>query len=135
MEYIEVIEEEKTDYMLHFEDACFPGSGYSFPCDKCGRILWDIVSHPAIARKSLAYCKAHQEEWTADSQSGKVVQNVCHVLYLVCPCCGRRVYFGGSEAAECKCGRWYSAFGKAINPPENYDDGGEWEEEEDYLTF
>ena len=79
MGYIDVVEEEKPSYKLHFEDARFPGSGYSFPCTKDGGILWDIIAYPDIARKSLDYCKTHPERWTAETRDGLVVQIISRV--------------------------------------------------------
>ncbi len=118
---MEIVEVEKKHYRLAFDDADIPGSGYSFPCDKDGRVLWESVSCPDIARKNLAVCKAHPERWTADSRDGRVVQIIRRVRYGVCPYCGRRVYFGGSST-ECECGQWYNVFGQEIKPPENWED-------------
>ena len=134
---MEIIEEEKVSYRLYFDDARYPDSGYAFPCDGEGKILWDVVCAPEVAKKNLAYCKAHPERWTADSRDGRVVQTISRVRYGVCPRCGHRVYFGGSGwtsymgTAECECGHWYTTFGQAIKPPE--DDA--WEEEDNYLIF
>ena len=114
---MEIIEEEKTIYRLHFDDAHFPGSGYAFPCDKGGK-----VCAPEVAKKNLAYCKAHPERWTAESRSGRVVQIISRVRYGVCPRCGRRVYFGGDGITECECGQWYNIFGQAIKSPEGLEE-------------
>ena len=126
---MEIINSEEVSYVLSFEDEETPGSGFSFPCSKEGNVLWEKVSTPEVARKSLAYCKAHPERWTAESRDGRVVLIISRVRYGVCPCCGRRVYFGGSGwssymgVSECECGQWYNAFGQTIKSPE------EWEED------
>ena len=130
---MEIIESEEVSYELAFDDALFPDCGYAFPCDKDGRILYTLSD---TAKKSLAYCKAHPERWTAESREGRVVHIIRRVRYGLCPSCGRRVYLGGSGwavylgSAECECGQWYNVFGQAIKPPKEWD---EWEEEEDYF--
>ena len=125
---MEIVESEEVSYVLSFDEEKIPGSGYVFPCDKEGSVLWEKVSTPEVARKSLAICKAHPERWTAETREGRVVQIISRVRYGVCPSCGHRVYFGGSGwssymgVSECECGQWYSTFGQAIKPPEDWEE-------------
>ena len=137
---MEIIEEQEELYELTFDDVLFPDCGYAFPCDKEGRILWDKVSDPDEAKKSLAYCRAHPDEYTPRTRDGLVVQIIHRVRYGICPICGRRVYFGvGGWAymgtAECECGQWYNVFGQAIKPPEEWPEEWPEEEEEDFFEI
>ena len=121
---MEIIDEEDKEYRLAYEDR--QGDGYSFPCDKQGRVLWDKCSSPDIIKKSLAYCKSHPEMW--QRKNGEVVTRISWTRYGICPRCGRRVYFVGGGwstsigVAECECGQWYNVFGQAIKPPEDWED-------------
>ena len=122
---MEIVEVEKTHYRLAFDDAQFPESGYAFPCDKDGNILWDKVSYPEVTRKSLAYCKAHPDRWTRQSRDGRVVAIIDRKRYGICPHCGRKVYLSGCGymgTYECACGQWYNAFGQEVKPPDEWDD-------------
>lgn len=122
---MEIIEEEVKEFCLVYEDV--HGSGYSFPCDEKGNILWDKCPSPEAIKKSLANAKARQEEWTG--KNGEVVTLVSRNRYGICPCCGHRVYFGGSGwaaytgTAKCECGQWYNVFGQALKPPEDWEEG------------
>ena len=123
---MKIIEEEAKEFWLVYEDK--QGCGYSFPCDNKGHILWEKCLSPETTERSLAYCKANPDKWTPRTRDGLVVKIIHRVRYGVCPACGRRVYLGGSGwasylgTAECECGQWYTVFGQAIKPPE------EWEE-------
>lgn len=121
---MKIIEEEVKELCLVYEDR--QGGGYSFPCDKQGNIVWEKCPSPENIKRSLAYCKAHPEEW--NGKNGEVVTLISRIRYGICPQCGNRVYFGGSGwasymgAAECECGLWYNVFGQAIKPPEEWDE-------------
>ena len=123
---MKIIEEEIKETRLVYEDR--QGNGYSFPCDEQGSIRWEKCPSPETTKKSLAYCKAHPEEWAA--KNGEVVTLISRYRYGICPQCGRRIYFGGCGwasylgTAECECGQWYNVFGQAIKPPEDW--GEEW---------
>lgn len=122
---MKIVDVEKTRYVLAFDDAKIPGSGYSFPCDKDGAILWDKVSYPEATRKSLAYCKAHPDRWTSQSRNGRVAEVIDLKRYGICPYCGRKVYIVGSGymgAFECACGRWYTVLGQEVKPPDEWED-------------
>ena len=121
---MKIISKEVKSYILVYEDA---NGGYAFPCDSSGRVLWhelcSPVCSPDMARKSLEYCVSHQDRWT--SKCGEVETLTSYICYGVCPCCGRRVYFGGDVSrAECYCGQWYNIFGQKILPPNGL--GGDW---------
>ena len=122
---MKIIKVEKTRYMLAFEDARFPGCGYSFPCDKDGHILWGVCTDTDATRKSLAFCKAHPDRWTSDSRDGRVETIVEQYRYGLCPYCGHKVYVYRPNymgVFACECGRWYNVFGQEVLPPD------EWEE-------
>lgn len=125
MKIVEIVEVEKRHYKLCFDDARVPGSGYAFPCDKDGHILWDDCLSPEATQKSFEFCKAHPEKWTPESQHGQVVEFFTPVRYGICPYCGGKVYFCGAGymgAYECECGKWYTAWGQNVRPPEEWDD-------------
>lgn len=127
---MEIIEEEVKSYELVYEDV--HRSGYSFPCDKEGNILWKELLSPDAVQESLAYCKAHPEKWTG--KNGKIVTLVSHERYGICPHCGRRIDFCGSGymgAFECACGQWYNMFGQELLPPEDWAEPWEEPREED----
>ena len=122
---MKIVEVEKKLYMLAFDDARVPGSGYSFPCDEDGKILWYECSSVKATRKSLAYCKSHPERWTSESRDGRVVEVIDWERYGICPCCGCKVYFYGSGymgAYKCACGHWYNVFGQALKPPDDWEE-------------
>lgn len=141
---MKIVEEEVKEYCLVYDDV--HGSGYSFPCDEGGRILWEEFSSKDAAEKSLAYCKAHLEMWTG--KCGEIVAYVSHYRYGICPHCGLRVYFWGAGwssslgVSQCDCGHWYNIFGQEMRPPEDWEDVDEdlddWEEDytpEDWEDF
>lgn len=121
---MKIIEEEAKEYRLVYEDR--QGTGYSFPCDDQGNILWDECSSPETTKRSLDFCLSHSEEW--DGKNGEVVTLFRRVRYGICPQCSRRIYLGGSGwasymgTAECECGQWYTVFGQAIKPPEDWEE-------------
>lgn len=122
---MKIVEVEKKHYRLTFDEVDIPGSGYAFPCDKDGQVLWDNLSYPEVVRERLAYCKAHPDRWTKESRDGLVKEVITWERYGICPCCGREVYFYGSGyigAYECACGQWYNAFGQEIKPPDEWGD-------------
>ena len=119
-----IIEEETRSYTLVYEDD--QGEGYAFPCDEDGHILWGECYDPDVTKKSIAKCKASPDRWTG--KAGEVVTLAYREIYGICPCCGRRVYFGGSGwaasagVAECDCGKWYNIFGEEILPPKPWEE-------------
>ena len=124
---MKIIEAEKKSYELVYEDV--HRSGYSFPCDEEGNVLWKKVLSPEAIQESLAYCKAHPEKWTG--RNGKVVTLISHERYGICPYCGHKINFCGSGymgAFECACGQWYNMFGQELNPPEDWEESLEEDE-------
>ena len=122
---MKIIEKEVKSYGLVYEDV--NRSGYSFPCDREGNILWEKISSPTAAKKNLAYCKEHQEKWNV---CGEVVTYTSRSRYGICPFCGSKVYFDGSGyfgAFECECGKWYNRFGQELKNPKSWD----WDDDYD----
>ena len=136
---MKIVEVEKTHYVLAFDDARDSGSGYAFPCDKTGRILWEEVASPKATRKSLAYCKANPDRWTSQSRNGMVKATISRERYGICPHCGSVVYFVESGymyectyGYECTCGQWYNVFGQELNPPDAWEYLDEPMEEDEF---
>lgn len=113
----------ETHYDLIFDDGAY--NGFSFPCDKNGKIKEDL--NP-VARKNYEYCLQHPEKFIRFNKPIRYETSWKEPNWGICEC-GEKVELVNSYLGACEChncGRWYNTFGQELNPPETWSEGDDW---------
>lgn len=113
-----------VEHYIEFTDE--EGSGFIFPTDLSGKIIYD--EDPEIAkaqRDNYDYAMAHKERFTCQynefvTRKYTVTDNAvgrCH--------CGEEVELYDQYQGACacpKCGQWYNIYGQSLIDPEYWED-------------
>ncbi|MEG2018531.1 MAG: hypothetical protein RR128_08750 [Clostridium sp.] len=110
---------EDVIYQREFESKELPGSGFSFDCDKEGKLKIEYKE----ALDNFNYCITHPEEFY-DKGLVEHINSYIEPAHAICEC-GREIlleinYLGVCECPNCR--TWHNPFGQQLRNP------SEWEE-------
>jgi hypothetical protein len=100
---------EEFDYALCFDSIAHPGSGYSFPCTKEGKLL----PLKPIAQESLTH--AQNKELYRGPSIETFVRRWTEPAVGTCSC-GHDVTLRDPLTNLCDCGRAYNMSGQEVDP-------------------
>lgn len=112
----EVKKEIRHELIFYYDQD----GGFAFPCDASGNVF---PLEYEDARKNLAYCMEHPEEFSRWNEVETYKDWYAEPAHGTCSC-GAEVelydqYYG---ACQCpKCGQWYNLFGQSLVPPEQWE--------------
>jgi len=126
----EIIQKRKVEwitmYFHSFKNMAEPDRGYSFGCDKDGKLL---VPEHQVQMDAIAKDPTHMyigiQHWD---------QKVVHPTVIKCDGCGQEIALCDPMTNECECGRFYNGGGQALTHPrhwgeetnESFDDHGNY---------
>jgi len=111
-------------YSLVFNWRDQSGAGFSFPCTKDGKLLWNEI--PLTAIESLQACLKGQIDVVPVG-----VQDHSFEYWLDavgrCSTCGKDVLLENPFTNECgRCGALYNGFGQELAPRSQWDPRGDY---------
>ena len=117
----QIVEKRKTvhveEYGLDFVWRNDPDSGFSFKCDKSGKILYNEMGPAAL--ENLKRCRDHTYDVV---EVGVVDYSYDYVEDAILKCsCGQRVPLSNIMTNECEeCGQLYNGYGQMLAPRRNW---------------
>ena len=108
---------EETTYSLYFERISLPGSGFSFPCDKDGKVFEKDL-HPCALTNYQNLVAGKEEGYKAGEITSSVHRHVEPAVGL-CNHCNKEVPLHGFTNT-CECGTDYNMSGQELAPREQW---------------
>lgn len=106
------------EYRLEFDYVDSPGCGFSFPCDRNGKV--DLTDGNT---ENYYYCINNPEGKMTEGILIDTSYSYTPDMYGTCDC-GRRVYLRGDYGygIDCDCGRIYNFSGQELAPRSQWDE-------------